>query len=250
MLNPTGNGERLRNRLKTLPVDATGSRTKSSNCYHQRSSERRKMVPVSNSTGLVAAAGIRGIATHDNGSGGITGVTTTTITTRSEIPGGTEVEVSTQAAAEEEVFRNSISSTSSSSSSKKSSGVEIITAIRIEDGVAASLAISFGIIRVVAENRVISGGVVGSRTFNSVPISSSSRVVISSWMEEEVMDLTGMASCSKSDLVKGTETIQNKTILTASMTVTFRTFNLSHTEFVLCTIIFSCTYSKQLRNVS
>lgn len=205
------------------------------------------MAPVSNSTGLVAA-GIRGIATHDNGSGGITGATTTT-TTRSEIPGGTEVEVSTQAAAEEEeAFRNSISSTSSSS--KKSSGVEIITAIRIEDGVAASLAISFGIIRDVARNMVTSGGVVGSRTFNSDPINSSSRVVISSWMEEEGMDPTGMVSCSESDLVKGTETFQNKTILTATMTETFRTFNLSHTEFVLCTIIFSCTYSKQLRNVS
>lgn len=208
------------------------------------------MVPVSNSTGLAAAAaGIRGIATHDNGSGGITGATTTT--TRSEIPGGTEVEVSTQAAAEEEeAFRNSISSTSSSSS-KKNSGVEIITAIRIEDGVAASLAISFGIIRDVARNMVTSGGVVGSRTFNSDPISSSSRVVISSWMEEaEGMDPTGMVSCSESDLVKGTETFQNKTIPTATMTETFRTFNLSHTEFVLCTIIFSCTYSKQLRNVS
>lgn len=210
MLNPTGNGERLRNRLKTLPVDATGSRTKSSNCYPQRSSERRKMVPVSNSMGLVAAAaaaGIRGIATHDNGSGGITGATTTT-TTRSEIPGGTEVEVFTQAAAEEEeAFRNSISS-----SSKKNSGVEIITTIRIEDGVAASLAISFGIIRDVARNMVTSGGVVGSRTFNSDPINSSSRVVISSWMEEEGMDPTGMVSCSESDLVKGTETFQNKTI--------------------------------------
>lgn len=210
------------------------------------------MVPVSNSTGLVAAAvGIRGIVTHDNGSGGITGATTTT-TTRSEIPGGTEVEVSTQAAAEEEeAFRNSISSTSSSSSSsKKNSGVEIITTIRIEDGVAASLAISFGIIRDVARNMVTSGGVVGSRTFNSDPINSSSRVVISSWMEEEGMDPTGMVSCSESDPVKGTETFQNKTILTATMTETFRTFNLSHTEFVLCTIIFSCTYSKQLRNVS
>lgn len=211
------------------------------------------MVPVSNSMGLVAAAaaaGIRGIATHDNGSGGITGATTTTITTRSEIPGGTEVEVSTQAAAEEEeAFRNSISSTSSSS--KKNSGVEIITAIRIEDGVAASLAISFGIIRDVARNMVTSGGVVGSRTFNSDPINSSSRVVISSWMEvAEGMDPTGMVSCSESDLVKSTETFQNKTILTATMTETFRTFNLSHTEFVLCTIIFSCTYSKQLRNVS
>lgn len=171
------------------------------------------MVPVSNSTGLVAAAaavGIRGIATHDNGSGGITGATTT----RSEIPGGTVVEVSTQAAAEEEeAFRNSISSISSSSSSKKNSGVEIITTIPIEDGVAASLAISFGIIRDVARNMVTSGGVVGSRTFNSDPISSSSsRVVISSWMEEEGMDPTGMVSCSESDLVKGTETFQNKTI--------------------------------------
>lgn len=201
------------------------------------------MAPVSNSTGLAAAAaGIRGIATHDNGSGGITGATTTT--TRSEIPGGTEVEVSTQAAAEEEeAFRNS-----STSSSKKNSGVEIITAIRIGDGVAASLAISFGIIRDVARNMVTSGGVVGSRTFNSDPISSSSSR--DSWMEEEVMDPTGMVSCSESDLVKGTETFQNKTILTATMTETFRTFNLSHTEFVLCTIIFSCTYSKQLRNVS
>lgn len=167
------------------------------------------MDPASNSTCLAVA--ISGAATPGNGSEEtIVATTTTTITTRSGTHGGTEAAVSTRVAAAEEAFRNSINNTSSSSSSNN--GVEIIIAIQIAAGVAASLEINSATIRVVETggNRVTSGGV-DSRTFNSDRINSS-RAMISSWMvEEEEMDPTGMASCSALDRAKGTETIQHKT---------------------------------------
>lgn len=169
---------------------------------------RIRMVPASNSTRLAVA--ISGAATPGNGSEETIEVTTTTtITTRSGTLGGTEAAVSTRAVVEEEAFRNIIYSSSSSSNS----GVEIIIAIQIADGVVASLAISSVTIRVAATGggRVTSGEV-DSRTFNSDRINSS-RAMNTSWMaeEEEEMDPTGMASCSALDRVKGTETIQHKT---------------------------------------
>lgn len=166
------------------------------------------MDPASNSTCLAVA--ISGAATPGNGSEEtIEATTTTIITTRSGTHGGTEAAVSTRVAAAEEAFRNSSSTTSSSSNS----GVEIIIAIQIAAGVAASLEINSATIRVAETggSRVTSGGV-DSRTFNSDRINSS-RAMISSWMveEEEEMDPTGMASCSALDRAKGTETIQHKT---------------------------------------